>query len=302
MSTSPVKEDWVVVDVDGTLPGHLELPQDNGEFVDNGFRCPQNLLLMELLWDYVERVRPDGRNLIWGNAGIYWRLTEHRERGAVVADWMYVSGAPPHPEGEIRRSYVLWKEKVAPEIVMNFTLDDGVREHDRTPLTGKFWIYERAVQARYYLIYVVPKAEPEVYQLEDGFYRKLAPNSSGRYPIDSLGLELGVWRGRFMNIDAPWLRWYDSRGEMLLTGNERAETLREEANALRQVAKAIHEATETVIQETEAARRGEEAARQITSLERQVAQLERRRADAERQRAAVLSAKLRELGIDAESL
>ncbi len=233
MSIAKLKKAWVVVDVDGTLPGHLELPQDNGEFVDDWLQFPQSILLTDVLLPRMNRIRPDDQYMIGGDLGIYWRLAELLERGVIVPDWMYVAGVPRSSDERIRRSYVLWKEKVAPEIVMEFTMHDGSFERDRTPLEGKFWIYEQAVQARYYVLFVVPTAELEVHRLENGVYRRLTPNSRGRYPITSLTLELGVWRGRFMNEDAPWIRWYSPRGRMLLLGNEQAEAERSRALASR---------------------------------------------------------------------
>ena len=335
----PSRDDWFVDDVDGTLPGHLELPHDHGEFVENGLRFPQNMLLTGVLWPHLERIGLDGQYVIWANAGIYWRLTEPRERGVVVADWMYVSGTARLPEGKFRRSYVLWKEKIAPEIVMNFTLGDGGPEHDWVAPNGRFWIYEHAVRARYYVIFMIRKAELEVYRLEDGFYRKLTPNSSGRYPIASFGLELGVWRGCFLNQTAPWLRWYDSKGEMLLMGNERADlgsrraqAEHEHAEAVSQLAGAVHYAAFAAKETANAARQvadlaenprlgsslssaileaatslsvfAEEAC-QIAEIQRRVeetALAERRCTSLERERGALYAAKLKALGIDPDSL
>ena len=56
---------------------------------------------------------------------------------------------------------------------------------------GKFWIYEHAVHAGYYAIFVVETGELEVHRLEGTKYRRLAPNAAGRYLIEPLGVELG---------------------------------------------------------------------------------------------------------------
>jgi hypothetical protein len=48
-------------------------------------------------------------------------------------------------------------------------------------------------------------------------------NDRGHIPIAPLGVELGLWQGRYQNITLPWLRWWDSNGQLLLTGEERAE-------------------------------------------------------------------------------
>jgi hypothetical protein len=44
-----------------------------------------------------------------------------------------------------------------------------------------------------------------------------------------LGLELGIWQGQYQNLELPWLRWWDAQGNLLLTGQERAEQERQRA-------------------------------------------------------------------------
>jgi hypothetical protein len=57
----------------------------------------------------------------------------------------------------------------------------------------------------------------------------------GHYPIGNLGVELGIWQGEYFNQDLPWLRWWDSDGNLLLDGDERAkqESLRANQEKLR---------------------------------------------------------------------
>ncbi|MDD1430673.1 hypothetical protein MEO93_07325 [Dolichospermum sp. ST_sed3] len=68
-------------------------------------------------------------------------------------------------------------------------------------------------------IYEVEKASVEVYHLVDGKYEKMLANARGHYPISPMGVELGIQQ----DTEIPWLRWWNQDGEMLLTGNERAE-------------------------------------------------------------------------------
>lgn len=37
-----------------------------------------------------------------------------------------------------------------------------------------------------------------------------------------MGVELGIWQGQYQNLNLPWLRWWNSQGKLLLTGEERA--------------------------------------------------------------------------------
>jgi hypothetical protein len=71
-----------------------------------------------------------------------------------------------------------------------------------------------------------------MYHLRDGAYTFLSPNDRGHYPIPPLGVEIGIWQGVYKNMDLLWLRWWDVAGNLLLTGEERAE--REERRAERE--------------------------------------------------------------------
>lgn len=82
---------------------------------------------------------------------------------------------PPLLNGEVRRSYVLWKEFVAPLIVLEFVSGDG-KERDTTRYKGKFWVYEQAIRVPFYGIYESKKSLVEVYQLVDGRYQFMPTN------------------------------------------------------------------------------------------------------------------------------
>ena len=55
-------------------------------------------------------------------------------------------------------------------------------------------------------------------------------NDRGHYAIPSLGVELGIWQGKVDNQTLPWLRWWDSDGNLLLTGEERADVEKQRAD------------------------------------------------------------------------
>mgnify|MGYP003563236482 CR=1 FL=1 len=50
----------------------------------------------------------------------------------------------------------------------------------------------------------------------------MLPNDRGHYPIEPIGVELGLWGGSYQNQTLLWLRWWNSEGNLLLTGTERA--------------------------------------------------------------------------------
>ncbi len=51
----------------------------------------------------------------------------------------------------------------------------------------------------------------------------MSPNERGHYFIEPLGIELEKLEGSYQNQSLSWLRWWDSEGNLLLTGTERAE-------------------------------------------------------------------------------
>ncbi len=220
-------------------PDHTQLPESDGTFVKNFQEHPQSILLTDSITPVFQSIHPDGNYCIGQDSGIYWRLTEPLERGAEAPDWFYVPNVPPTIDGQLRRSYVMWQEFVAPLIVLEFVSGNGAEERDRTPLLrsgqqetkpGKFWIYENVIRPAFYGIYEVTKASVEVYHLIEDRYQLVAANERGHYPIEPLGVELGIWQGRYQNVELPWLRWWDSAGNLLLSGAERAEQERQRAD------------------------------------------------------------------------
>lgn len=222
-------------DIETTLPDHTQLPESDGTFVKNLQEHPQSILLTDSIEPILQKIHPDGQYCIGQDSGIYWGLTEPPERGAEAPDWFYVPNVPPTLNGIVRRSYVLWQEYVAPLIVLEFVSGNGTEERDKTPITGKFWVYEQAIRVPFYGIYEVKKASVEMYQLVRGHYELLPANERGHYPVEEMGVELGIWQGRYQNLDLPWLRWWDNQGNLLLTGWEQTQLA--EARAERLAAK-----------------------------------------------------------------
>jgi Uma2 family endonuclease len=273
------------------FPDHTQLPDEDGTFVftqcggaKNFQEHPQSLILTDSLGPILETIHPDGQYAIGQDCGIYWRETDPPEKGAEAPDWFYVGNVPPTLDGQIRRSYVLRREFISPLIALEFASGDGSEERDATPLSfseegkrnkpGKFWVYERIIHIAYYGIYEISTGNLEVYNLISGSYRKMQPNEHGRYLIDPLEVELGLWHGTYQNQTQLWLRWWDTDGNLLLIGSERAELERERAE-----------------------------------LERERAELERERAEHERERAELAEKaqqdaipRLLELGLNVEQI
>ena len=252
------------------MPDHTQLPEEDGTFVKNFQEHPQSVLLTETIWPILEKLHPDKQFVIGQDSGIYWRHVEPPEKGAISPDWFYVPDVPPTLDGVMRRSYVLWQEAVSPFIVMEFVSHTDGGEYDRTPRVGKFWIYEKAIRPPFYAIYNAEDGLIDLYHFVEDRFQPIPPNERRHFPIPQLGIELGIWRGEYINVKMPWLRIWDAEGNLLPTPEERAEQEAKRA-------------------EYEAERAEQEAKR---------ADQETERADREAAQVAQLKAKLRALGID----
>jgi Uma2 family endonuclease len=237
---------------------HTQLPESDGTFVKNFQEHPQSLILTDSIGQILQQRHPDGQYAIGQDCGIYWRETEPAEQGAEAPDWFYVPNVPPNIDGQIRRSYVLWREHIAPLIALEFASGNGDEERDRTPLSrsdegmvtkpGKFWVYERVMRIPYYGIYQVNNGRLEVYRLIDGYYQLLELNQRGHFPIAPLGVELGLWQGSYQNQTMLWLRWWDEEGNLLLIGDERAELERLRGEQQRERAESAEQARQAEFQ------------------------------------------------------
>jgi len=206
-----------------TLPDHKQLPDSDGTFVKNFQEHPQSIVLTSSIEPVLQKLHLDGRYCIGQDSGIYWRLIEPPEKGAEAPDWFYVPNVSPLLDGEYRRSYVLWKETVAPLIAIEFVSGNGSEERDATPPSGtekagKFWVYEQAIRIPFYVIFDAWKEHLEAYHLVDGRYIKMKSNDRGHYPVPPMGVEIGLQQVE----TTTWLRWWDALGNLLLTGDERA--------------------------------------------------------------------------------
>jgi Uma2 family endonuclease len=207
----------------GQIPDHTTLPDKYGAFVRNSYEYWQSHLLTDSLLPVADRLFAQGNYFIGEDCGIYGQLTQPPERGVKAPDWFFVPEVPRLLEGQMRRSYVFWREGVAPLLILEYVSGAGGEERDRTPQEGKFWVYENRIRAAYYGIYDPNEATMEMHGLHGAQYVRLEPNEQGRFHLERLDVQLGVWRGAFGGFEAPWLRWWDARGNLLLTGTEKAE-------------------------------------------------------------------------------
>jgi Uma2 family endonuclease len=244
-------------DLPPPFPDHTQLPESDGTFVKNFQEHPQAIILTDSIIPTLEQLHPDGQYAIGQDCGIYWRETEPPERGAEAPDWFYVPNVPPKLKGQVRRSYVLWREFITPTILLEFASGDGSEERDQTPLSqghevkrpGKFWVYERIIRAPYYGIFQINSGLLEMYELVGVSYQRLAPNQRGHFPIPPMQVELGIWEGTYLGQTQAWLRWWDSQGNLLLMGSEKAVLAEQRAESAEQRAESAEQRAESAEQQ-----------------------------------------------------
>ena len=70
------------------------------------------------------------------------------------------------------------------------------------------------------LTYAGTVSSPPAPQMVGDRFELREVNEAGRYPIPELGVELGIWNGQYLNLDLPWMRWWDLQGQLLPSGSE----------------------------------------------------------------------------------
>ena len=208
------------------MPDHTQLPCED-DTVNNFHEHYQSVALTTSIQPVLDARHPDGNYCIGQDCGIYWRYdAENPLRGCAAPDWFYVPNVPQAPRRGHAAPYVLWKEVLPPMIVLEYVSDTDGGERDRTPWTGKFWVYENVIRPGYYGIFDVDSAALEVFRLQPDGFHPMPANDRGHFPIAALGVELGIWTGRILNIELPWMRWWDEGGNLLQTGEEAREAER----------------------------------------------------------------------------
>lgn len=305
------------------MPDHTQLPDEDPTAVHNDHEHPQSNLLTECLRPRLAELYPDGQFWVGADVGIYFTFTNPPLDGCRVPDWVHVPGVPPMLDGAYRRSYVLWNELVRPAAVIEYVSTDGREERDRTPHTGKFWIYERVIGAGYYVIFDPSRRTLEVFAQNGDGYHEVSPNEAGRFLVKSLTVELGIWDGTYRGLTTSWLRaWDPLTGVMVPHAEERASADRARAEAADRRAESAEmglDESRSILTdqatELDARARRIEAAEKRADEQQKQTDAERRRAD-EQQKLAdekqkvidekqkqmdFFAMKLRELGFDPES-
>ncbi|MGF1538272.1 MAG: Uma2 family endonuclease [Elainellaceae cyanobacterium] len=147
-------------------------------------------------------------------------------------DWFVVLGvAPALTQEELRLSYVIWQEGVAPYLVLELLLpgteaeDLGqtLRTVDQPPT--KWQVYEQILRIPFYAVYDRYENQLRLFQLQGLRYQplKASPMAAQRFWFEEIDLGLGIWEGEYRGTQGRWLRWYNVSGQWLPTPTQRAD-------------------------------------------------------------------------------
>ena len=143
------------------------------------------------------------------------------------SDWFAAVGVSRlYEQQNLRLSYVIWQEGVAPFVVVELLspgtekedLGQTLREINQPPT--KWEVYERILRVPYYIVFDRYTDKLQAFQLVADRYNEL-DLSTPRVWMPGLELGLGLWQGSYQQIERLWLRWYDASGNWLPTPLER---------------------------------------------------------------------------------
>lgn len=206
--------------------------------VDNIFSEKQQRLLTESLnsnWN------PGKTFIACSNVGIFYAI----HQPPIVPD-MFLSMDVKVKEDmweKKNRSYFLWEFGKPPEMVVEVVSNKKGGE-----LEKKLGLYQQ-IRILYYIVFdprkLVQKEDLRIYEFSaKGYIPKIGGN------LTEIGLSVKLWDGIYEGTKSTWLRWYDNKGELILTGAEQSEKLRQRAEQAEKKLEAANKETYNKARET----------------------------------------------------
>jgi len=248
--------------IEALMPDCRELLSDEPE-MESSLHYTQLLILVTCLeWLWRDR----DNFFIGANLTIYYSRQQLKNREFRGPDFFLVKNTEKRP----RTSWVVWEENgtypnLIIELLSNSTanVDRGVKKQ----------LYQNHFRTPEYFWFSPDSLELSGFHLVGSEYEPITPTAMGWLWSQELGLYLGIFQGQ--------LRYFEQEGTLVPTPEEAALAEMEQVKAERQRA---------------------ESERQKAESERQRAESERQRADEAETKAALLAQRLRELGIEPDSL
>jgi Uma2 family endonuclease len=259
--------------------------------LENDLHLQQIIILLtslELLWsernDYYAS----------GNLTIYYNEEQLKKRDFLGPDFFVVLDTEKRP----RKSWVVWGEGGKYPNVIIEILSNSTAKVDRTK---KKDLYQNIFRTPNYFWFDPESLEFQGFTLQGSQYQAIPPDDRGYLWSEELGLYLGIFEGK--------LRYFTATGELVPTPKEFGlqAVLEKEQVALEkeQVAlekeQAVLEKEQAVLEKEQAVLEKEQAVleKEQAVLEKEQAVLEKEREQQEKDK---LAQKLREMGIDPDTL
>ncbi|AFZ44294.1 protein of unknown function DUF820 [Halothece sp. PCC 7418] len=205
-------------------PTQDELPCDDGIPMESQRHKMQMDLLLDTLQFWLDQ-REDG--YISGNMFVYFSTRQIRNQDFRGPDFFAVVGVPKKE----RKSWVVWEEGQAPNVVIEL-LSDSTRNEDKT---WKKEIYQNQLRVPEYFWYDPFNPEDWAgFYLKGGEYEPLERDRNNRYISHELGLALVQWFGTYKDVETVWLRWETLEGELLPTERELSQQAQQQAQQAQQ--------------------------------------------------------------------
>lgn len=194
---------------------------EDDEPVDNMFSAKQQRLLVEPIyssWKPAPKEDSPTQPRIFladVNVGVFHTTN----RPPLVPDFFLSLDVQPHEDWHSKqhRSYFVFTFGKPPEVVVEI-----VSNREGNELGSKLRDYAM-MGVDYYVVFDPEKllSEDTLRVYEPGLWKRYHLRED--YKLPEVGLNLTLWKGSFEGVEDTWLRWCDAEGNLILTGQERAD-------------------------------------------------------------------------------
>ncbi len=199
-----------------------DLPYDDGEPLEsNRHRIAMNVLIDSLHTAFAERED----YFVGGNMFLYYSQDQAINRDFRGPDFFAVLRVDGRKE---RKYWAIWEESGRyPDVIIEL-MSASTRTID---LVDKKELYANTFRTFEYFVYDPFAADSlQGWCLGgQGAYQAQTPDERGWLWCETLGVWLGVWQGELLRETAPWLRFYDPAGSLILLPVEQAARERQRA-------------------------------------------------------------------------
>jgi Uma2 family endonuclease len=251
--------------IDSILP-KVELVYSDGEPMESQWHVWETRLLLDMSNQHFH----DRNDCFFAaNMFLYYSEEQARNRDFKGPDFFFAKRTHRLP---LRLYWATWLENGrTPNVVIELCSPTTIAND----YGEKKDVYEQSLRVFDYFCYDPTTDHLDGWRLKGERYEPLTPNEHGQLWSEELELWLGVWRGAvYESGEEAWLRFFDARGNLILTPAEE-EKRRADEQQLR--------ADEAKRQADEAKRQADEAKQRALKAETELQQLRERLAALERQ-------------------